>query len=311
MLPAGQVSNLVNVTIQIDGTINAWNGDLSKWPGGGDTLISLSDTYGLVIKGNGKIDGFGYSWWVFVILNGTDNRPNLIDIGTAKDTLIEGIQLFNSPRYHLNLANTLNMTVQNVLIHVDVDSNKSIIDLIPTFPLNTDGIDISGKDIYFRNLSIECFDDAVAVKPIHKGGSKYSDCTENLLVEDSYVKYSVGMSIGSVPPNPGVNCIRNVTFRNIKFQDPIKAIYIKPNPEEDGTGYIGNIVYENIEINNPLWWAVFIGTQQQHQPHGTGTGCSFFYPLPGTQCITDPLVTIEYITLRNVNIHGGILKKII
>ena len=39
-----------------------------------------------------------------------------------------------------------------------------------------------------------------------------------------------------------------------------------------------------------------------------GTGCSFFYPLPGQQCITDPLVTIKDITLRNVNIYGGILS---
>ena len=73
------------------------------------------------------------------------------------------------------------------------------------------------------------------------------------------------MSIGSVPPNPGVNCIRNVTFRNITFENPLKAIYIKPNPAEAGTGLISDITYENIEIHNAIWWAIFIGTQQQHQ----------------------------------------------
>ena len=44
------------------------------------------------------------------------------------------------------------------------------------------------------------------------------------------------------------------------------------------------------------------------KPHKEGTDCSFFYPLPGTQCITDPLVTIKNITLRNINIYGGILS---
>lgn len=73
------------------------------------------------------------------------------------------------------------------------------------------------------------------------------------------------MSIGSVRPNPNVNCIRNITFRNITFENPIKAIYIKPNPAQEGTGLIENIVYENIEINNAIWWAIFIGTQQMHQ----------------------------------------------
>ncbi len=71
------------------------------------------------------------------------------------------------------------------------------------------------------------------------------------------------MSIGSVPPNPGVNCVQNVTFRNITFINPLKAIYIKPNPAEAGTGLISDITYENIEIHNAIWWAIFIGTQQQ------------------------------------------------
>lgn len=48
-------------------------------------------------------------------------------------------------------------------------------------------------------------------------------------------------------PNVNINCIKNVTFRNITFKDPLKAIYIKANPGDDGTGIISNILYENIE----------------------------------------------------------------
>jgi polygalacturonase len=36
---------------------------------------------------------------------------------------------------------------------------------IPTFPLNTDGIDPSGTNVTIRNVKITNFDDAVAVKP--------------------------------------------------------------------------------------------------------------------------------------------------
>jgi len=64
------------------------------------------------------------------------------------------------------------------------------------------------------------------------------------------------MAIGSVPPTKYTNCIRNITFRNINFTNPIKAIYIKTNPGTEGDGIIENILYENINIKNPLWWVI-------------------------------------------------------
>ena len=262
----------------------------------------------MVIKGNGVIDGAGYPWWLEVILTGKDKRPNLIDISVGKDTLIDGITVKNSPQYHLFLMDHLNLIVQNVVVHVDITSNDSFISEIPMFPLNTDGIDVSGKNIHLRNVTISNFDDAVAVKALPMFESNFTNCTQDVLVENSFIKYGVGMSIGSVTPNVNINCIKNVTFRNIVFKDPLKAIYIKANPGDDGTGIISNILYENIEIYNALWWAIFIGPQQQKQPHKEEKSCSFFFPLNGTQCIANPCITIQDITLRNVNIYDGILS---
>jgi polygalacturonase len=313
MLPAGLMVNLTNITIQIDARVNAWSGEETLWPKKSNndsiSLFSMSNTKGLVIKGNGIIDGFGYAWWWAVILTGYDNRPNIFDISYGEGTFIDGITVLNAAQYHFSLSDQLNCTVQNVKIHVDITDDEEFIKWLPTFPLNTDGIDISGKDIYFRNLTIQNFDDAVAVKPTKRYDNTFTNCTENILIEDCVVKYGVGMSIGSVPPNENLKCVRNVTFRNIKFINPLKAIYIKPNPGDSGSGLIANITYENIEIIDALWWAVYVGTQQQQQPHsGGGTGCSFFYPLPGTKCETDPLVTIDTVVLRNVNIYGGLLS---
>jgi polygalacturonase len=312
MLPAGGVDGLVNVTIQLDGEIYAWGGPESDWPvdqsGGVLALISLTNTQGLVVTGTGLIDGQGYRWWWTVILTTVDNRPDVFDLTTAKDTLIEGITVKNAPQYHLCLDDVLNLTVQNVIIHVDVTDDESFLDWLPTFPLNTDGIDVRGRDIVFRNLTIQNFDDAVAVKPTRTFRDVYSNCTENLLIENCNVKYGVGMSIGSVPPNNDLNCINNVTIRNINFQTPLKAIYIKPNPGTNGKGLISNILYENIYIFETLWWSVWIGPQQQDQPGGHTAGCSFFFPLPGTVCNTDPLVTMHSITLRNVSIYGGVFS---
>ena len=64
-------------------------------------------------------------------------------------------------------------------------------------PLNTDGIDPSATNILIQNVTINNYDDTVAVKP----GKMNSEegCTENVTVNNAVVVHSVGMSIGSVP----------------------------------------------------------------------------------------------------------------
>ena len=40
----------------------------------------------------------------------------------------------------------------------------------------------------------------------------------------------IGMSIGSLSPSAGRDCIRNVYAYNWKMIRPIKSIYVKSNP---------------------------------------------------------------------------------
>jgi len=83
-----------------------------------------------------------------------------------------------------------------------------------------------------------------------------------MLIEDCQVTFGVGMTIGSVPPNDGHACVRDITFRNISFEKPFKAVYVKTNPGNHGDGEITNILYENLRINEPIWWGIYIGPQQ-------------------------------------------------
>ena len=104
----------------------------------------------MTIRGNGLVEGNGLSWWWLVWITGVDNRPNLLDMEICKDTLIEGLTFQNAPEYHLNLRGALNMTVR----HLQILVNDSAVASLPTFPLNTDGIDISGRDVVMYNLTI-------------------------------------------------------------------------------------------------------------------------------------------------------------
>jgi polygalacturonase len=131
---------------------------------------------------------------------------------------------------------------------------------IPTYPFNTDGIDPSGTNILIRNVTITSYDDAVAVKPAHNN-NQVATCAENILVHNCTVYFGVGMTIGSVPPSTNYACIKNVTFRDIVIKHPFKAIYVKTNPGNSGSGIIDRITYQNINISFPIWWGIYIGPQ--------------------------------------------------
>ena len=139
---------------------------------------------------------------------------------------------------------------------------------LPTYALNTDGIDPAGKNMLIERLTITNYDDAVAIKPKDSGG-KYAQCSENIIVRDCVVNFGVGMTVGSVVPHTNYNCVRNVTFENHKVYHPFKAIYVKNNPGHTESmlpgsgGEISDIRYRNFEIHRPIWWGIYIGPQQQ------------------------------------------------
>ena len=51
-----------------------------------------------------------------------------------------------------------------------------------------------------------------------------------------------------------------------------KGVYVKSNPlcdpsDPSKSAIIEDITYENIKMNKPEWWAIWIGPQQQHEPN--------------------------------------------
>jgi polygalacturonase len=78
----------------------------------------------------------------------------------------------------------LNLRVNNIVVNVTVDPatlarNMGLLE-IPTFPLNTDGIDIAGKHILVENCWVRNYDDAVCAKVIMCRSLYFSCCNNHL-----------------------------------------------------------------------------------------------------------------------------------
>jgi polygalacturonase len=348
LVPAGHsfevfnttVADLVGITLRIDGSLlmsrnrTRWtalarsakpsHGSLGVGDAGRASALLFRDCSDLTVTGKGSIDGRGHAWWNQVLLGlDADHRPDMVNMVNMRNTVIENVSAFNSPRFHWRLHAMDTLVVRGVTIRVDVREQMRSLRLaghwdeargLPTFPLNTDGIDPAGRNILVKNCTIENFDDAVAVKPSH--GGEAIPCTENVVVEDLRVRYGVGVAIGSITPSPAHECIRNVTVQRVHFERPLKAVHIKFNigpsealpvtqGDEAPSAEVTDVVYRNISIDNALWYPIWIGPQQQHQPREAGRGCSFLFPRIG-KCAVDPRTSVSGILLENIRVRDAV-----
>lgn len=222
-------------------------------------------------------------WWMReYIQRNPYGRPCLIKFKHGTKIEFTGIRWLNSPYYHLDIQDFDGGWFHDFEIYVESkgqlelklllgDDKGMLSDLngleLPTYALNTDGLDPRGKNAIIERLNITNYDDAVAVKPMDKKG-RYAQCSENMVIRNCNVWWGVGMTIGSVPPHDEYNCVRDIKFINHTMYHPFKAIYVKSNPGTTHTmlagsgGEITGIHYENFEIYKPVWWAIYIGPQQ-------------------------------------------------
>jgi Glycosyl hydrolases family 28 len=338
------VSDVHNVTLRIDGKLIA-NDNIEAWPTSADVghslaVLYVSDSTKFRVTGNGTFDGQGFRWWTYVVLTGIDNRPHLVMMTRVDGVEIDSVLALNSPMYHWNIRDAAHVYIHDTEVLVDVEFQRGLleqlaaaaaaatddggdeeeggaakyarthlerIDGVPlpyVLALNTDGFDLSCVDVLVERVKVVNFDDAVVPKPGNQN-NVYAKCSQDMLIRDVETLYTVGMTIGSVPPNPAHNCVRNVTFDGVTMIAPIKAIYLKSNPGTDGDGLIDSITYRNFEIRDAIWHCIWCGPQQQHQPKQSGTGCSWLYPLAG-KCATNPRVTFSNIRFENVTATGGL-----
>ena len=114
----------------------------------------------------------------------------------------------------------------------------------------------------------------------------------------------IGLTIGSI----GNSIVNNITYRDSFMHHTSKGIYMKfrGGNEEEG-GRIRNVLYENIYMEAPEQFAIWIGPAQQSDSNilCAAHPCSICWPQLenlGAECKTPKNFIYEDITLRNITI---------
>jgi hypothetical protein len=166
-----RTTNLVGVTLRIEGQMVA-SKNVSQWPKRANStdyrnFLEIEGGAGLVLEGPGKIDGRGYHWWILTLLAGRNKlmphsggRPHLVQLTGLANFTVRSLRLKNSMQYHLRISDCTNGTLHGLDIRVNVTAQINLLKyfslegVVPMYAFNTDGIDPSGSNMHFYNLTV-------------------------------------------------------------------------------------------------------------------------------------------------------------
>ena len=260
-------------------------------------------------NGEGWIDGNGPQWWgipFWGYLQITEHRPYLMEFNRATDLTISNLLFKDSPLYTMRLESVNQVEIHDISI-VSRRTNSELHTLLDLSAFNTDGIDVSGHNVWVHDVDIWTQDDCVAVKD--NMSFEQGQISSNMTFERIRAS-GTGFVIGSI----GRSEVRNITFRDSYLYKSFKGksvdlfkldnegefyflahhslvytylmcihiclllfligIYMKfrgtklDHPEgwmrqEAEGGLVCDIVFENITMEAPEQWAIWIGPAQQ------------------------------------------------
>jgi len=289
-----------SVIIQIDGTI-VFSDNMEDWPRRENgRVLKCIHFYNIrnvtfTSSGRGVLDGQGATWWgvpgIGYLVRG-ENRPMLFNIEGSKDLLVENILFLDSPywTFWVDDVDGLEVRYCEISARRTDDDHHGIIDITA---FNTDGFDVTGKNVWIHDVEVWNQDDCIAVK----------DHSENMLFE-RITASGVGLTIGSI----GTSIVNNITFRDCTMHHTWKGIYLKfRGGDENKGGRVSNVLYENIYMDAPEQFAIWIGPAQQSDSNilCAAHPCSLCWPQLenlGAECNMHKNFIYENITLRNITI---------
>ncbi|PRQ51085.1 putative polygalacturonase [Rosa chinensis] len=231
-----------------------------EWKGCVESWLSFRNLSNLIINGTGEINGQGSLWW-----SNITTQPNkALHLFKCSNLQLSGLAHIDSPKAHISINRSNNVTVSNLHIRAPEDSP------------NTDGIDISvsthvnihDSTIATGNLnSLSCMrestnqpykslticdvsscqiiffwefmitgDDCIAIN----NGSSFINIT-NIACGPGH-----GISVGSLGVNESYQTVEEIQVRNCSFNGTQNGARIKT--WQGGSGYARKITFEHITL---------------------------------------------------------------
>lgn len=227
-----------NIVFQLEGTIlaptsaKAWGSGLLQW-------LEFTKLNGIVIQGNGIINGRGQQWWTYADLEDEDEddtydveletmphiKPTALRFYGSFNVLVAGITIVNSSQCHLKFDNC-----QGVMVH-DVTISS------PENSLNTDGIHLqNSKDVSIHHTNMACGDDCISIQ---------TGCS-NINIHNVNCGPGHGISIGGLGRDNTKACVSNVTVRDVNMLRTMNGVRIKT--WQGGVGLVQDIRFSNIQV---------------------------------------------------------------
>ena len=237
-----------------------WEGTEEMWT---SAFINAFDVTGLIISGEGTIDGSGEDW----LQNRRPparaagdvapaalapsappspvappagprqqrGRPRLVAIQNAKDILITGVNLHNQAVWCLFILYSQNVEVDGIKITAEHN--------IPS----ADGMDIdSSRHVHVNRISIDTNDDCISIKSGKDAdGLRVNRPAEDILIENSHFgNGGSGVDMGSETSGG----IRDVVIQNsVMDSGNSSPIRFKSAPSRGGV--VENITYRNLAMH--------------------------------------------------------------
>ncbi|THV04601.1 pectin lyase-like protein [Dendrothele bispora CBS 962.96] len=175
----------------------------------------------------GWVDGHGQAWWD---INQQVNRPHGWAFSKINNGVIRDMKLFKPIAWNFATSGSSNIHAFDNTILAKSDSDA--------FPFNTDGFSAGGTDMLFENNHIVNGDDCITVG----SGAK------NIHFRNSYCEGGHGLSIGSLGKGGSVADVQNVLIENIVMKNSLYGARFKS--WTGGNGLARNITWRNIQFDN-------------------------------------------------------------
>ncbi|CAN1242551.1 Probable polygalacturonase At3g15720 [Linum perenne] len=210
------------ISVQIDGNIVAPK--MANWKGDASTWLVFNLVQGLIINGNGQLDGQGSDWWA--------SCPKALTFNGCNNLQVSGLKHVNSALNHISVSNCNTALFFNLNISAPANSP------------NTDGFDIArSNSITILNTNIGTGDDCIAIN---------TECS-NINITGVSCGPGHGISIGSLGAANELAKVDGVYVTNCSFIGTQNGARIKT--WKDGDGYARNIRFQDITLvgaGNPI-----------------------------------------------------------